>query len=218
MDTVPKDIAKTSSTSLRCVGQWPVVEIFSRKLEALRQIYEDHKLSQLFVKRDDNGLIFLTIAKSVDDYLVIGHRSESVFFRHSISRRFTIGRFVLGNEFLFNRLSTSRGRNGSIQIDKQEYFSAILPIEMTELRKEKQRDQCTAEEVRSYQPLSGALNFLGNGALPQVSFVASYFQQQIPNLQVAQLVTANKILKKLKTLASIIRYFSASFKFNSSSL
>lgn len=87
-----------------------------------RIISEVHELSQFFVKRDNKDFNFLTIAKVVVDFLVVCNHLEMVSFRDSISRRFTVRQFAIGNAFIFDLLHNTRDSNDPIQIKMQETF------------------------------------------------------------------------------------------------
>lgn len=54
--------------------------------------------------------------------------------------------------------------------------------------------------------LTGALNFLNHGVLPQAAFAASYLQQKIGLLVVSDLMLASSVLKEVKALKPAIAY------------
>ena len=62
-------------------------------------------LVQLFVLHNEMNEVKLHMAKVVDDFLLAGHHDAISEFHKTISRKFKIGRFVTGSEFVFNRLS-----------------------------------------------------------------------------------------------------------------
>lgn len=197
---------ETSQTSLWFSRQCRLMATFGRKLDTLSRSTRGPPIIHPFVKRDDNGLILLAIAKVVDKFLVVDRRSEIVSFCDSISHRFTVERFILGNDFIFNCLHITRDCNGSIQIDIQEQFSTILPIEINKSWKNEQGEKCAEDEVRSYQHLAGPLKFFEHGVLPKATFAANYLQQQIARLRLAHLATANDIFQELKKTTPTVTY------------
>jgi len=157
-------------------------------------------LPQLFVKREDGGAIILVIAKVVDDFLVCGPRPAIENFNDEISKRFKVGRFVVGRDLIFNRLHIHQEDDHSVKITMSEYLESIKPLEISKGRRKEQDSICTPGELTSYLGLAGSLNFLGHGTLPQAAFAASHLQQQVGRLCVSNLVTANKVLREVKAL------------------
>lgn len=166
-----------------------------------QNIFEVHGLPQLFVRRHPDGSIALALAKVVDDLLLAGTASEITAFHTAISARFKVGRFTLDDDLIFNGLHISRDSSGNIKYDMIEYFSGIHPIPLSRSRRKEPLSPCTPVEITSFLELTGSLNWLGHGVLPQASFAASHLQQLVGRLTVAHLVTANKVLAELKSLS-----------------
>ena len=88
-------------------------------------------LLQLFVLRDEMNEVKLLMAKVVDDFLLAGHHDAISEFHKTISRKFKIGRFVTGSEFVFNRISILKQSDGSVRLSMQKYFNTIKPIPLS---------------------------------------------------------------------------------------
>ena len=123
-------------------------------------------LLQLFVKYNTNGSINLLIAKVVDDSLVVGVLLFIHQFHEATFRRFIVGRYVVNEDLVFNRLHIHQQPCGSISIYLQEYVHKIFPIQVSKESRRQHQDKCSAPELTAYQALAGSLNFLGHGILP----------------------------------------------------
>jgi len=85
-----------------------------------------------------------------------------------------------------------------------EYKSSIKPIEITRSRRKEANQRCTSAELTLFLQLTGKLNFLGHGSLPQASFVASNFQQLVGDLRVKHLTDLNAAHKQISKLSATI--------------
>lgn len=158
-------------------------------------------LPQLFVKRTSLGTISLALVKVVDDLLIVGPRTHIDEFHTAIAARFVVGRFLVDQPVVFNGLNIHRDGSGSVHYSMKDYFQSISPIDITRSRRKEQLSPCTPAEITSYLQLTGSLNWLGHGALPQAGFAASHLQQAVGRLTVSHIVTANKVLQELKALS-----------------
>ena len=87
-----------------------------------------------------------------------------------------------------------------------EYLLTIKPIELTRQRRKQQQALCTDQDKKDFLGLTGSLNFLGHGVLPQASFIASHLQQSLGHLTVGYLCTANKCLQEMRSLRPMLKY------------
>ena len=163
-------------------------------------------LLQLFVRYSNRGTIEVLVAKVVDDFLIAGCARHIRQFHDSISQRFVVGSFVMNKDLVFNRLHIHKCGDGSLVLGMQEYVDSINPLSVTKERRRQSSHRATLEELTAYQGLSGSLNFLGHGILPQAAFTASYLQQAVGRLKVSNLVVANQLLSELKTLAPTLTF------------
>ena len=169
-------------------------------------IFEVPGLPQLFAKRDANGHLILIIAKVIDDLIIAGEPEVTDQFHRDISAKFKVGRYLTDPEAIFNRLNISTKPNGDVEISMEEYLSTIQPIDIPRDRRKQQHELCTKREMKAFLGLTGSLNFLGHGVLPQASFMASHLQQCVGRLTVAHLCTANKCLQEIKSLRPMLLY------------
>jgi len=172
-------------------------------------ILEVPGLPQLFIRRNRNGTLQLAIAKVVDDFLIVGIREKIEEFHEAISKRFKVGRFVLGKDLIFNRLHISQDEDSTVHVNMQEYLDQIAPLETPRQRRKEAKSKCTDAELTAFLGLTGSLNFLGHGTLPQAAFAASHLQQKVGNLLVQDLTTANKVLAEIKSLSPSLRFQSS---------
>jgi len=163
-------------------------------------------LSQIFIKRDDAGHIFLIVAKVIDDFLIAGNLESIKLFIAKAKKQFEIGTVVVDGKIKFNGSEIVQNARGSTILSMKEYSSRILPINLSRTRKTQVDSVATPDELREYQHLAGVLNFLGKGALPHASFVTSYMLQKIAPLKVSGINTANAMLKEISKLSPVISF------------
>ena len=162
-------------------------------------------LPQLFIKYGSNGLPFL-IAKVVDDFLTAGTKAEVHAVHDRIAKRFKVGSFLTKGMLVFNRLHIQQRADGSITVDMHEFLGKIKPLEISRNRRKQQTHRCTEEKVKDFLGLTGALNYLGLGIMPQAAYIASHLQQSVSRLTVAHLCTAKKCLAEIKSLSPKLTY------------
>ena len=92
----------------------------------------------------------------------------------------------------------------------KEYLQTVQPLNISRHRRKEQNSKCTKEDISRFLGLTGSLNYLGHGILPQASFAASHLQQMVGRLTVSCLVTANKTLAEIKNLDPSLVYKSLS--------
>ena len=171
-----------------------------------QNLFQIPGLQQLFIQRDENSCVILAVAKVVDDFLIAGISSAIQKFHKEISRRFTVDRFLFGQALIFNRLHIRQEEDFSVYVNMKEYLQTIQPLEIPHLRRKEHNSKCKKEEVSNFLGLTGSLNYLGHGILPQASFPASHLQQMVGRLTVSCMVTANKTLARIKSLDPSLVY------------
>ena len=120
-------------------------------------------MPQLFLIRGVRGDVELIIAKIVDDFLLAVNNSAIHKFHDEISKRFKVGRFIFGENLVFNRLHIHQDLNRSVFLSMEEYMATIMPIGITRDRRKMQNEKCTEQENKTLLELSGKLNWLGHG-------------------------------------------------------
>lgn len=163
-------------------------------------------IQQVFIQRAVDGEVLLLVAKVVDDMLLAGPRRVIEDFHLRLSQQFKVGRFTIDQDLVFNGLIIHQDEDFAITVNMQEFFDRIMPIDITRERRKQYDHNCTDAEITRFKSLTGSLNFLGHGALPQAAFAASHLQQAVPRLKVCDLVTANKVLQELKSLSPTFKY------------
>lgn len=158
-------------------------------------------LPQIFIRLVD-GIIVLALCKVVDDILIVGSAEHIHEFYTALSEKFTVGRMHMDQTVIFNGLRIARESNVDVVYDMEEYFNSITTIDITRDRRKQSNSPCTDQENRRFFSLTGSLNWLGHGVLPQASFAASHLQQMMGNLTNSFLITANKVLLELNSLQS----------------
>lgn len=184
--------------------QWMIAsEEWMIKEAGLKRVFG---ISQLFVKRNTNGKIVLLVAKLTDDFLACGNGPMLNEFFSKMQERFEVGMINHGPSFKFGGCEIEINKNGDIKISMKEYWNRIQAIQMTRLRRKAKDCLANAREIQQYRALAGTLLYLGNGTLPQASYVVSLMQQRVSRLKVKHLIDANNMLAELRKLSSTIFY------------
>lgn len=163
-------------------------------------------ISQLFLKRAEDGSISMLLAKVTDDLLISGKTDVLKNFLQQLTKKFKVSKSILDSQIDFNGCRITQDEEGNITMDMKKYVDSIQSLDITRSRRKEANDKATEKEYDDYRSLAGSLMWAGNGALPQASFVASSMQQTAPRLKLHNLTEANKMLKELKDLQPIIRF------------
>lgn len=157
-------------------------------------------LSQLFVQRDKDGKIKLLVAKVTDDFLIGGLRPDVTSFIENMKTRFVVGKSVIDSTFFFDGCEIAQDEYGNIKMTMIRYMERLKPITLSRQRRRQHHEPASDTEKRQYRSLAGTLLYLGNGVMPQASYVTSVLQQQISALKVRHLVDANNMLGEILQL------------------
>lgn len=184
--------------------QWAMV--FEQWLTEAAGLERVSGADQLFVKRNEDGAIFMLMAKVTDDLLMVGSAGNLADFVKMLGTRFPISKSVIDDTIRFNGCLIRREDSGDITMSMAEYSESIGYLDMTRERRKQADEKVTKEEYAGFRSLAGEIMWLGGGVSPQSSFVASYLQQRTSDLRVKHLTEANKLLKQLKLLPSALKY------------
>lgn len=88
----------------------------------------------------------------------------------------------------------------------EEFMETIKPLDISRLRRKQNNDKASSDEITSFLSVTGKLNFLGHGVLPVAGFVASYYQQRVSQLTVADLRELNSALTEVQNLHPILLF------------
>lgn len=72
--------------------------------------------------------------------------------------------------------------------------------------KKMRNEQVAARELIQYRSLAGTLPYLGNGVLPQASYVVSLMQEKLGRLTVKHAIEANDTIRELRKMTPCITY------------
>ena len=161
---------------------------------------------QLFLMRNELSTPKLIIAKIVDDFLLAGRKDELNSFHNNISQKFKVGRFLLDQKVIFNRLHISQDNEYNVTISMDEYMDKISPLVLTTNTKKQQDSKCNEDERKLFLGLTGQLNWLGHGSLPQASYISSKLQEYTGDLRIKHMCEANQLLRSISNLEPTIFY------------
>lgn len=169
-------------------------------------IKDDYKLTQLFgilqlfAQCDEDGSIFLLVAKVVDDFLIAGRPSNIDKFLYRLSKKFELGAVSRSSVHTFLRCKIARSPDDSVRLSMPGYINRASAIHVHRARRSETHSKSDSRETSEYRSLAVVLVFLGQAVLPQAALVASKMQQKLGDLRVAHLLDANKMLSDLKLL------------------
>lgn len=107
-------------------------------------IHEIHGLQQLFTKRDRRGYFPLVMAKIVDGFLITGSEEAIKCFHVAIAKGLDMGRYLIAQDLVFNRLHIHQDTDSTVQISMEEYLQKIQPIVVPYHRKKGiDRNRCS---------------------------------------------------------------------------
>lgn len=163
-------------------------------------------ISQLFIKRHDDGGIRMIVAKVTDDFLFGGSQADIDWFDKSIRSRFTVGKTITGKKINFNGATINQEDCGDVIVSIKDYFDRIDPITISRERRKMQDEKCDGSEREELRRVAGQLNWAGRAAFPCASYAGSHSQQRIGDGRVKHLCEANSMLNELSKLDPYIRY------------
>lgn len=163
-------------------------------------------ISQLFIRRDSNGKIGFILAKVVDDLLIASNIGNINGFSRALHKRFEVGKFRIDSNLVFNGCEIQQDEDGNIFMSMNSYMSKLQLMELSRERKKQVECDATPMELTEYRNRCGIILWLGNGVLPQASFVSSLMQQYVGKLKVGDIRRANEMIKEIRNLSPVICY------------
>ena len=153
------------------------------------------------------GKQFIAImAKATDDFLIAGREDVIDWFIKQAQDRFIVGKITKEMVINFFGAVVSQDSNYNVTLSMRDYMKRLKIIDLSRTRRKQLEDSATEDEFSEVKRLAGTLIFLGNGALPPASYVASAMQQRLGNLKVKHLREINGMIKELMQLDPIITY------------
>ena len=194
---LPYGITEAGRQWQLCVEDWMLSEAGLQRVIGITQLYR---------KRDANGEMVLLVAKVTDDFLMSGTQAAVTWFKEAISARFEISKFLFDTKMFFNGACIDRDVQGNITLSMESYCRKIAPISISRQRRRQTTERATEAEQNAYRRLCGEIVWLGSSALPQASFAASFLQQRVSRMTVAEINDANSMLKELQALDPTVTF------------
>ena len=117
-------------------------------------------------------------------------------------------KFCLGSEnseaFTYVGIEIIQNEDMSIKINQSSYIESIKPIYLSKERLAQWTETITDEEKSFYRGAIGQLNWVAGTSRPDISFAVSEASTNVNSATVADLLTINKTIKKLKSTPSYI--------------
>ena len=144
----------------------------------------------------EDGELEAIVCMHVDDGFVMcsekGMRKVALYMD-----RFKVGSFK-SEEFVYTGVKTARGTSGRVSMDQKEYVHKLEEIKLERGRCSNKKDALGPDEVRSMRKLLGAMTWLGAQTRPDIAAEVSMLQSTLPGATVAEVVRANKMVRRVK--------------------
>ena len=157
-----------------------------------------------FVLRAD-GAVRAIVCLHVDDGLFAGDALglEAV---ERFTKRFRVGKVSIDN-FTYLGVNITRGEDGSIVESQADYVHRLRPVMLGDSRASDKSAPLTSLETRELRGLLGALQWLASVTRPDISVDVSLLQRAFHGPVVADVLRANKLLRRVKaTDHVVVRY------------
>ena len=157
----------------------------------------------IFLWYNNNVLWGITVC-FVDDVLWGGDES---FYRviAELKRTFHIGTEQQTN-FNYVGVKLSQRDDYSIEASQDEFIDEIEYIPITPLQKAKKDEPLSSDDIRLLRGVLGKLNWIAGMTRPEISFSVSQLSSHIAHATVSDLITANKVVKFVKSRSSFIKF------------
>ena len=139
------------------------------------------------------------IGSHVDDFLIAGDESSSEWKRieETLLASFRWTPWEVG-AFKQCGVEIIQDKDGIVQ-HQEEYLQGLTEIQLTKERVAQGSSPATAQEISELRALLGGLQWLTTQSRPDVNIDVNLIQSRITTATVDTLLTANKILRKLRT-------------------
>lgn len=122
-------------------------------------------ISQLFIRRADDGSLRMIVAKVTDYFLLEGAVEDMQNFRDRLAKRLLVGKVILDQKLHFDGCEIEKLPDGSIRMSMIRYIERLKPITMSRIKRKQRNDKATEVEPKQYRSLACSLMYLGNGVL-----------------------------------------------------
>ncbi len=103
------------------------------------------------------------------------------------------------SEFLGRRLS--QNNDFSITIDQQDYANNVRSANISKERRKFKDESLNSHELKQYRNILGAANWLVGSSRPDIASMTALLQQRINRATIDDLISANKLIAKIKDLS-----------------
>lgn len=158
----------------------------------------------LFYYKNQNGMLDGMLVSHIDDFL---HGGNLKFDRHvmdSLRDHFLAGKLEQKN-FTYVGLEIHQDRTG-ITVTQNEYIDSMEMVKITSERAKKKNDALSKTELTSYRSAVGSLNWVVQTTRPDVAFDMLVLSMKFQSGTVEDVLSLNKVIKKIKLKEGIIRY------------
>ena len=149
-----------------------------------------------YYRNDDNKKIHGFSISHVDDFLEAG---DDVFTENIIKN--VKSTFIIGSEsekeFKYIGVNLSQSEE-EILLDQLHYTNDISMHEFSNERQKQKDDKLSDKELKEYRKIVGCLNWVATTSRPDLCFEVVSLSTQFRNATVADMIAANKAVRKVK--------------------
>ena len=184
--------------------QWAkVIEEWMLTIGKLERVFG---LSQLYVRRNEQGRIAIVVAKVTDDFIIGGKVQSICDFVSEMKKRFEVGKVVIDARFFFNGCEIEQDEEGNVTLSMAGYIKQLKDIALSRARRKQRDEKATEAEISMFRSVTGTLLWLGKGVLPPAAYACSALQQKIVGLRVSHLMEANTMIREILKLNPMILF------------
>jgi hypothetical protein len=158
----------------------------------------------LFYSHDKDGSLSGILVSHIDDFLHCGSQLFDKHIMEEVRKRFLAGKLEEKN-FTYVGFEILQDEDG-ITIDQSGYIDNLNVISLPNERLKNKSDALTSEELTSYRSAIGKLNWIVQGTRPDIAIDLLMSAMKFQNGTVEDIMTLNKIIKKVKLDRCTIRY------------
>ena len=133
----------------------------------------------------------------VDDFLYAGESDFLICIMKSFIQTFKVGKHCRKS---FRYIGLHLGQSEQeISVDQTSYIKSIGPIDISKERSKEKSSEVTDVERTVLRSVIGQLNWAASQTRPDISFDTCMISTNVNRCTVADLLLANKIVKRLKS-------------------
>ena len=160
----------------------------------------------LFFTQNKEGSMTGLMPCHVDDLLWAGTNTFKKDVVKKIHEKFTVGSASsIAFEYIGIEMEQEEDTK-SIIISQEAYTNSIQYIEIDDSRVSDKEARLTSDETTMLREAVGQLNWLSCVTRPDIAFNVSVLSSNIKNATVNDLIQANKVIKKVKTEKTFMRF------------